>query len=100
MPASIRYGVQPLGCPRDSRNLSENQLEGELDLPAGQGRSEFACAGGVEGAIEAAEVRVVRQIEELGPELQPRAFRQREVFEYGEIHADEAGQCADVAAGV
>ena len=65
-----------LADPLRGGNASEQQLERELDLPRGRGGScNDSARGAVLGALEnnlirVREIRVIQNIERLGPELQ------------------------------
>src|SRR5439155_2994972 len=77
--------------------LAEHAAErraARVDADASVGR-----VGGV-AAIRVSEVRVVQEVEELGPELQPALSADAHVLEYRDVPVREPGGPQDVAARV
>src|SRR5206468_10274036 len=82
-----------------SKSASVNQLERKLDLARRKGRGDLSAARGVIMLVQAvaAEVRVIRNIEELPAELELGPLVDFEVLENGQVHAPQAGRVDDVA---
>jgi hypothetical protein len=77
-PCRLLIRVYP--CSSVARILLENQLQGELALPRRVGGA-YGPEGGTGGlGVRYPEVRVVQNVEELRPELQPRLFADPEVL--------------------
>ena len=76
----------------------EDEAQGQLDVapvPALRGRAAEVGVGDV--AVRPAQVRVVREVEELRPELDPLHPAQREVLEEGDVPLLIARVAEDVA---
>jgi len=54
---------------------------------------DFSKRWGTDVAVGKPQVRVIQEIEQLSPELQFLAFRNRDVLERGEIPGGEPGPC-------
>src|SRR5262245_17002776 len=71
--------------------MLKNEFERELNLSRVPGRSDLAEGTAGEGFCRIIEVRPVKQVEELGAELQPHALGNRNVLEYRKVKAKQAG---------
>src|SRR5262249_3206533 len=93
--------------------ISETHLDAELDValvglgqhPAEGGVAWVDADSAVGGAGKAAvvgitEVGMVREVEELGPELQPTLAAHRDALEESDVPVGEPGAAQDVASGV
>ena len=69
----------------------EHQLQGELALPRRVGGADGPEGGTGRLSVRYPEVRVVQNVEELRPELQPRLFADAEVLVDGKIPLIEFG---------
>src|ERR1039457_7030227 len=79
---------------------SEDQLQGELDPPRGIGGADGAEGGTGGLGVRYPEIRVVRNVEELRPELQPDLFHDPEVLVDREIPLIEVGGAERISADI
>src|ERR1019366_7786406 len=97
-PCRLLIRVYP--CSSVARILLENQLQGELALPRRVGGA-YGPEGGTGGlGVRYPEVRVVQNVEELRPELQPRLFADPEVLVDGKIPLIEVGSAERIPADI
>src|ERR1035438_6353744 len=78
----------------------EHQLQRELALPRRESRADGA-KGGVGGfRVRYPEIRVVQNVEELGPELQPGLFADLEVLVNRAVPLVEVGSAERIASHI
>ena len=76
--------LQAAALARNRRRVSqssEKKLECELYLPARRRRGQLARVGRIERPAQPAKVGMIRQIEGLGPKLQPLVLSNLEILE-------------------
>src|SRR6185436_18240048 len=73
----------------------EIQLEAKLRNASITGGQDLTKAGAVTRDIRRSKIRVVENIEELSPELNPHSFRDVKVFRKVEVKVDQAGAAHD-----
>jgi hypothetical protein len=88
-------------------SYSEHQFQGELELARRAGLARWKSRSGNTAKVRRpnniarlAEVRMVKHVKELGPELQALPFAKLRSFDYGEIRIVESRPDNDIAAKV
>jgi hypothetical protein len=89
--AGLRCSLQ------NSRGFLERELQPKLDIPAIAGAGELPDSRIANCSDRIPEVRLVPDVERLGPELQLVALAKSEVFQESQVHVVEAGRIQDIS---